>query len=123
MKVTNNFNISEFESKDGSIMPKNVLENIFKLAKELQILRDYTDLPITINSGYRSEEHNKLIGGSPRSQHVLGKAADIVIKGMTPKETCALIEFLIDNEILNIKGLGNYDTFTHIDIRNEKARW
>ena len=37
--------------------------------------------------------------------------------------TCALIEFLIDNEILNIKGLGNYDTFTHIDIRDEKARW
>ena len=123
MKLTKNFNISEFESKDGSIMPKNILENIGKLAKQLQILRDYTDLPITINSGYRSEEHNKLIGGSPRSQHVLGKAADIVIKGMTSKETCALIEFLIDNEILNIKGLGNYDTFTHIDIRDEKARW
>lgn len=123
MKLTNNFNISEFESKDGSLMPVNVLNNITKLAEQLQILRDYTNLPIKINSGYRSENHNKLIGGSPKSQHVLGKAADIVIKGMTPKETCALIEFLIENEILNIKGLGNYDTFTHLDMRDEKARW
>ena len=32
-------------------------------------------------------------------------------------------DLIIENEILDIKGLGNYDTFTHIDIRDEKARW
>ena len=123
MKLTENFSKEEFDSKDGAEMPCDVLENISKLATQLQILRDYTNLPININSGYRSVEHNRDIGGTSKSQHILGKAADIVIKGMTPDETRALIEFLIDNEILNIKGLGSYDTFTHLDIRDEKARW
>ena len=37
--------------------------------------------PITINSGYRSPQLNKLVGGVCNSQHVTGQAADISIKG------------------------------------------
>ena len=37
--------------------------------------------PITISSGYRSPQLNKLVGGVSNSQHVTGQAADISIKG------------------------------------------
>lgn len=47
----------------------------------LQPLRDYMGEPIIINSGYRSPELNRKIGGVRSSQHVIGEAADINCKG------------------------------------------
>ena len=38
--------------------------------------------PIIINSGYRSEEVNKAIGGVPNSNHLTGCAADIRVAGI-----------------------------------------
>ena len=38
--------------------------------------------PIVINSGYRSEEVNKAIGGVPTSNHLTGCAVDIRVAGM-----------------------------------------
>ncbi len=123
MQLTDNFNQKEFDSKDGSTMPNEVLRNIELLSEQLQIIRDYTGKSITINSGYRSPEHNKSIGGVSNSQHVKGKAADIVIDGMKPADTYALIEYLNDKGVIKIGGLGHYNTFTHVDIREGKARW
>jgi len=123
MKLTNNFYLKEFESKDGADTPEDVLCNLRLVAEQLQILRDYCGVPIKINSGYRSPEHNESIGGSKNSQHKLGRAADIVIQGMKPNDTHKLIEYLIGKEVLKIGGLGSYNTFTHIDIRDNKARW
>ena len=53
MKLTKNFSKSEFECKCGCVMPDNVLENVKKLAEQLQIIRDYVQEPIIINSAYR----------------------------------------------------------------------
>jgi uncharacterized protein YcbK (DUF882 family) len=72
MKLTNNFSKSEFDSKDGAEMPDDVLENVKKLAEQLQILRDFLNVPIKINSGYRSPAHNKKIGGVKNSIHLTG---------------------------------------------------
>ena len=116
MQLTKNFNKSEFESKDGAEMPKHVFLNIKRLAKELQVLRDYTGLSITVNSGYRSPEHNASIGGARKSRHKQGYAADIVIKGMKPSGVHKLIEYLIAQGKMKQGGLGKYDTFTHYDI-------
>ena len=85
MKITKNFYKSEFDSKDGAEMPKEVFYNVVKLAIQLQVLRDYLGEPIKINSGYRSPKHNKAIGGVKNSQHVLGKASDIKVKGIKPR--------------------------------------
>lgn len=123
MKLTDNFYLKEFASKDGADTPEDVLCNLRMVAEQLQILRDYTERPIKVNSGYRSPEHNEKIGGSKNSQHKLGKAADIVIQGMKPSDTYKLIEYLIGKEVLKIGGLGSYKSFTHIDIRDNKARW
>ena len=126
MKLTNNFSKSEFDCKSGEEMPLEVLENVKLLAIQLQKIRDYVGKPIRINSAYRSEAHNEAIGGVKTSQHILGKAADITIDTFTPDEVVSIIENMLTNEMLGgfyIGGLGSYNTFTHIDIRDKKARW
>ena len=121
--MTKNFKIKEFKCKSGAVMPLEVYENIIKLAGQLQFLRDYTGRPVRINSAYRSPEHNKKVGGSKTSQHLLGKAADITIDSLKPIEVFTLIEDLIDIGLMLQGGLGLYDTFVHYDIRKTKARW
>lgn len=123
MQLTINFSKKEFDSKDGAEMPSDVLPNVRELAQNLQKLRDYLGKSITINSGYRSPKHNLKVGGSPSSQHLLGKAADIVVQGMSPIEIAQIIENLIKKGVLKEGGIGIYDTFVHYDIRGKKARW
>lgn len=123
MQLTTNFTKQEFECRDGSTMPSEVLENVKLLAKELQVLRDFVGKKTTINSGYRSEKYNKKVGGSPKSQHLLGKAADITIAGLSPKKVAQIIENLIQEGKMKQGGIGIYKTFTHYDIRGVKARW
>jgi uncharacterized protein YcbK (DUF882 family) len=123
MRLTKDFNRSEFDCNDGSVMPKEVLLNIQKLANQLQVLRDCLGVPITVNSGYRSQSYNKKIGGTLNSQHILGKAADITAKGYTPAQVNARIEELIKSRDMLQGGLGSYSTFSHYDIRKTRARW
>lgn len=123
MKLTENFSKQEFDSKDGAEMPLEVLENIKKVAKNLQALRDAVLKPIKINSGYRSPSHNKKVGGVSNSQHVKGTASDIVISGMSSKQVATTIERLIADGKMSEGGIGIYNTFTHYDIRGTKARW
>jgi len=121
--MTKNFSKSEFESKCGREMPEEVYLNVVKVANQLQYLRDYLGKPIKINSAYRSPEHNEKIGGVPKSQHLLGKAADIVVKGMSTDVLYQHIEEAISNGEMLQGGLGLYDTFVHYDIRGTRARW
>lgn len=121
--MTEHFSREEFRSKDGAYFPKQVQDNLKILAEQLEVLREHFQKPITINSGYRSPEHNEKIGGSKKSQHLLGKAADVVIEGISPDEVADAIEFLIENKMMKQGGLGRYDSFTHYDIRGKKSRW
>ena len=122
--MTKNFSIGEFECKCGCVMPDEVLYNVVKLVNQLQTIRDVIKTPIQINSAYRCKSHNKAIGGSASSQHILGKAADIVVRSYDPSlEIYPLIEELINEGQILQGGLGDYSTFTHYDIRKTKARW
>ena len=123
MKLTKNFSKIEFESRDGAKMPPDVLKHIKKLAENLQIVRDFIQEPIHINSGYRSVHHNKNIGGVKNSQHLLGKAADITTKSYTSKQLVLIFEKLISKGDLKQGGLGLYNGFIHYDIRNTRSRW
>lgn len=122
-KITTNFSLEEFKCKDGSDIPNDVLPNIIELAKNLQVLRDAIGKSITINSGYRSPKYNAKIGGVKNSQHVKGKASDLRVSGMTPKEVALVIEGLIESGKMKQGGIGIYPNFTHYDIRGVKARW
>lgn len=122
-KLSKSFSIEEFNSKDGAEMPPDVLENIKKLAKNLQVIRDEIGKPIKINSAYRSPAHNKAVGGVKNSMHVKGKAADIVVTGVTPTQLAAVIFKLIEQKKISQGGVGIYPNFVHYDIRGTKARW
>lgn len=123
MKLTDNFTIQEFGSKDGAPFPDHVLVNVRLLATNLQVLRDELGVPIRINSGYRSPAHNRKVGGAKNSQHLRGAAADIVVPGYTPVQVAAAIERLIDEGKMLEGGLSTYNTFVHYDVRGGRARW
>ena len=123
MRLTKNFTQREFRSKDGAKMPLDVLENIKELACNLQVLRDLLGESVKVNSGYRSEAHNKAVGGVKSSKHTKGLAADIRVKDLETDDLYLLIESLIKQGDMKEGGLGVYDTFVHYDIRGTRARW
>lgn len=86
--LTPNFKLKEFLHNGGTAgMTLTIFENIRALAGQLEIVRKQLGgKPIHINSGFRTPDHNKLVGGVKDSQHTLGKAADITVDGMTPTE-------------------------------------
>ena len=123
MRLTKNFTQREFRSRDGAKMPLDVLENIKDLACNLQVLRDFLGESIKVNSGYRSEAHNKAVGGVKTSKHTKGLAADIRVKDLDTDDLYLIIEALIKQGDMQEGGLGVYDTFVHYDIRGVRARW
>lgn len=115
--VSNNFKVREFRCRDGS-------DAVFvheKLKKVLQEIRDHFARPTTITSAFRSHAHNIKEGGEADSQHLYGKAADIVITGVSPEKVAEFAETLMPD----CGGIGIYKKkgFCHIDVREKKARW
>lgn len=124
-QLTKNFSLHEFACRDrgNTPVPCELLPNVTRLADQLQILRDYVGVPIHVNSGYRTKDHNVAVGGSPNSQHLQAKAADIATGKHTPKQLAEIVEKLIKDGKMKIGGLGIYPSFIHVDIRDYKARW
>jgi len=124
MTLTKNFNTTEFDCKDGTKVPEKYLLNVKELADNLQALRDYLSLPISVTgSGYRTASHNKKVGGAKFSQHLTASAADINAQGYEPKQLAEVIELLILKGKMKQGGIGTYSNFVHYDIRGTKARW
>jgi len=69
----------KLKSKDYSVNP-NLVDKLEELRKSIG------DKPIKVTSGYRTEEYNRLVGGARKSRHMQGKAADIMVEGMTAEE-------------------------------------
>jgi len=122
MKLTENFNLSEFECKCGCSTPEFVKKNIIELAENLQVLRDIVG-KLDLTNAYRCKEHNADVGGAVNSQHLKGKAADIKSSVMNSSEIAVAVDDLMKNEKFKLGGIGIYNTFTHVDIRGSRARW
>lgn len=124
-QLTKNFSLHEFacRDRDNTPVPCELIPNVTRLADQLQVLRDHLGIPIHINSGYRTRAYNTSVGGSPKSQHLEAKAADITTAKHTPKQLAKIVEGLIKSGKMKIGGLGIYPSFIHVDIRDYKARW
>ena len=122
MKLTENFNLSEFECKCGCSMPDFVKKNIIELAENLQVLRD-TVGRLDLTNAYRCKDHNADVGGAVNSQHLKGKAADVKSSVMSPSEIAVVVDDLMKSEKFKLGGVGIYNTFTHVDIRGSRVRW
>lgn len=123
MNLTPNFKLSEFDCHDCTPVPPEYLANVQELANNLQVLRDEIGKPINIISGYRTPAWNAAHGGMPESQHMLAKAGDLQVKGMTPTQLCNKIKALIAAGKMKQGGVGLYSSFVHYDVRGTKARW
>lgn len=112
--LTLNFHSGEFDCKCG-YQECNVTYIDLDLIYKLQEKRNLWQQPIHINSGFRCARHNHEVGGKDGSYHMIGKAADIRVDGMTADA--------IADQCEDFNGLGRYDTFTHVDVRGNKSRW
>ena len=115
VKLSKNFTVKEFACSDGT-------DTVFislALVNLLQKIRNHFGKAVIINSAYRTEAHNKSIGGATYSQHKYGLAADIHINGVTPKAIAAYVETLMPSS----GGIGIYKSFVHVDVRQVKSRW
>lgn len=107
-----NFEPWEFRSRDGA----SYLLLDVRLLDALQSLRRIVAQPIHINSGFRTPEHNAAIGGAKKSQHVLGRAADIVVSGCSVYRLATLADRV---PAFHEGGIIRYPSkgFTHVDVR------
>ncbi|MCX7768568.1 MAG: D-Ala-D-Ala carboxypeptidase family metallohydrolase [Flavobacteriales bacterium] len=87
MKLSPSFSLAEMLNNQTAVRhgiteqfnpPEDVVDSLKALCKKvLQPLRDSLGKPITVSSGYRCPRLNTLVGGSPTSDHMFGRAADL----------------------------------------------
>lgn len=124
MKLTDNFELEEFlisqtAARHGISMdpPVDVEDNLRRLCVDiLQPLREDLGRPIVVSSGYRPPKLNQLIGGSPTSAHMDGRAADISVPGMTP---LAVAERIRDMNLPYDQVIHEFGKWVHVGISRE----
>ena len=101
MKLSKNFTLAEFTKSQTAerkgldnnptdehlIRAKLLFENVVQKVRE-------NFGPTVINSGYRGSELNAAVGGSTKSQHCKGQAADIEVPGVANAEVA---QWIVDN--------------------------
>lgn len=130
MPVTVNFTVDEFGCRDGNPYPAPwIFERLKPLCETLEIIRAAAGgTPIHINSGYRTFAYDQKLYDADAgrgnvappqgSQHPQGRAADITHGKLTPVLLHALILQLSKaGKLPLLGGLGLYQTFVHVDIR------
>ena len=111
--LTRNFSLKEFACPYSDVTPINM-----ELVYVLQDLRTVMGDQVIITSGYRTVEHNKKVGGAKGSFHLLGMAADLVVKDRDIEDAY----IMLDNAYPERLGLILHKTFLHVDIRLGKYR-
>ena len=131
-QITPHFNIWEFRCRANNeiLINAEVIAHIQRLEK----FRTWYKRSMIINSGYRTPEHNKAIGGAKESYHMQGIATDVSLPlGEFATFTKARKQEFLENvrrkwtEICNTDGLGGgvgfYDVFFHLDSRKVISHW
>ena len=114
-RLSEHFTVKEFASHDGA---DTVLIDML-LIEYLEKIRQHFGMPVHINSGYRTPEHNSRVGGVKNSYHTKGRAADIVVQGVKSLDVARFAETFVCG------GVGWYEakSFTHIDTRPRHVLW
>lgn len=121
MKLSENFTLSEFTASDTArrkgidnspgIEALKAIENL--VVNLLQPLRRAYGRPMVVNSGFRSSELNREVGGTPTSQHMKGEAADIACETPEYLVTCLIKSGLVFDQC------GIYSSFVHLSLKKE----
>lgn len=121
-KITPHFTWSEMTRTDTGLSntPDDVAKvHLVYLCRSLERVRrtlnsfysSVEDVPIKVNSAYRSKEVNKAVGGSSTSYHLDGRAVDIDITSYTDRQLDILINALYDENPSEILVRSSYIHF------------
>ena len=137
--------VTSVKTADGNIPSHVAIENLKRVCKWLEELRynynrryvltyyeDYDESknvePIIINSGFRSPEVNKRVGGSPTSNHLTGCAVDLHVYGIEQamRYACVLMDIAdesnwdFDEIMIERSPKGTY--WVHFAVRPKENR-
>jgi hypothetical protein len=88
----------------------------YGFVRSLDRARTIAGIPFKINSGYRTPEHNRKVGGKSTSSHLKGLAADISCTSSSQR--IKIVQGLIDS---GFRRIGIADTFIHVDSDTDKS--
>jgi uncharacterized protein YcbK (DUF882 family) len=136
MKITPNFALEEFASRDGTEYPSEWIETRLRpLCETLEVVRAAGGGTIHIDSGYRTLAYDQklyddyldkmrrgiatgTVAPPTSSQHPKGRAADIKHAVLQPHELFNLVLGLYhDGQLPQLGGVGLYPSFVHVDVR------
>ena len=131
MKLSKNFTLAEFLKSqtairlgiDNTPTDEHIAAMVQLCENVLQPIRDAFGTT-TINSGYRGDVLNRRIGGSKKSQHRFGQAADIEVAGVSTYDLARWIEenLEFDQLILEFYHPGISDSgWVHVSWRDPKV--
>ena len=127
--LSKNFTLSELTS--SSVARRKKIPNVptgdqlFNLKvlceKILQPIRDRFEAPIRINSGFRCEALNRIVGGAKGSQHLFGEAADITCGDN--RKLWSLINRMIDEGVITVGQLIDEKNLSWIHVSLPSASY
>lgn len=112
------FTIDEFDSPDKTGSGTNMNKTLLSMLDEARAI---AGIPFKINSGFRTEKHNKKVGGKKNSSHLNGLAVDIHCNDNGNRQI--ILDSLRDVGFVRI---GIAKTFIHCDIdysKRQKRTW
>lgn len=121
MNLSSNFTLEELIHSETAVRKgldntpdAETIEKLKQTANGLEQVRALLNVPIHVNSGYRSIKVNSSVGGSQNSQHCKGEAVDFIAPQFgTPQEVCrAIMDSTIEYDQLIFEGDWVHISFT-----------
>ena len=127
-RLSAHFVIEEFDCRDGTKCRPADHTGLEYLARQyLEPLRSKYGR-VNINSGFRTRSYNAKIGGASKSYHIYtehtnDQACDVSCASGTSRDWHRTLNTIRQKKRNGRGGLGLYDSFVHIDLREVKSDW